>query len=102
AEVRDRLFGVARFGGGIRRHLVAEGMDRTGATWCLAVVPGASHLRKHLGDCIGHRGLSEIGTLGDPRTGPQLSPGVDMDRGRPAATPEQAVIGRRTDLALCV
>src|SRR5437773_11643924 len=40
AEVRDRLFGVARFGGGIRRHLVAEGMDRTGATWCLAVVPG--------------------------------------------------------------
>src|SRR2546430_13540106 len=57
----DRLFRIAGLGGGVRRHLVAQGMDVAGATGRLGLVSGASDLGKHLGDRFGNRGLSEIG-----------------------------------------
>ena len=97
------LLGIAGLGRGTRRDLVAEGVDRAGATGTLAVVPSALNLRKHLGDRLGHRRSPEIrARRGDPVTGPQLRPRVDVHRGRRAATPEQAVVGGRADLALGV
>src|SRR2546427_1097891 len=95
AEMRDRLLRVTGLVGGVGRHLVAQRMDVAGATGRLALVARRPNPGEHLPDGIGYRGLPESGTLGGPRACPQLPPGVDMHRGRPAATPEQAVIRGR-------
>src|SRR5881296_44871 len=95
----DRLFPIASLAGGVRRHLVAQGIDVAGAAGRTGLVTGGPDLGKDLRNAFSHGLLSEIRPdLVLPGAGPQLSPRADMDAGRATATAEQAVVGRRAQL----
>src|SRR5438132_13598488 len=80
AVVRNRRFRVAGFPAGLGRRLVAEGVNLACLARRVGRVPPRADLRKHLGDGVLPRVLSQRGAmLILQRTGSEIPPIADVD-----------------------
>src|SRR5437879_3336126 len=91
AVIRNRRFRVAGFPAGIGRRLVAEGVNPASLARRVGRVPPRADLRKHLGDGVLQRILSQRGAmLILQRTGSEIPPSADVDGIRRTAAAVQS------------